>query len=526
VHLPDVSDIIPLIGDKPMGTPPDKLTLKGTIRDFKSYVTQDNQPNPGGHIDFENVNESEKGIVAVDLASDKKPVYLGGNNPPGHKTTHGQDAFDQWYGRNLKYETPYPAEVIPCAITLTLDPATKTYTFDSTVTQLGAVQDEHGGFFPIDNQGFGNEGRIHNYSFTFELHTQFTFQGYESFTYTGDDDLWVFIDNQLVIDLGGVHYAQKATVNLQDKTITYYSDRTDDYKTVVQSLPLSLNLTVGKTYDLDFFFAERHTFGSFFRIDTSLALVTVPLARITASQPNASKITQAQGELTITLDPAPTESVTVLYTITADSTAAENVDVYPLGRSVTFNPGEHSKTVPVVPGPTWRRDTSQMIIVALQDPPTDPTAIAFPYKADPALAIVTIVDQAPIIEDPRPQVSPVVTLVASKPSATKPMRGHNATDLGQFTIQLDQPAPHDMFINFSVGGNAREGVDCQAMDRRVFFYSGQTSATMPVIPLANPGPIPCEVQCTLQPGEGYQAGSPVTGTVNILVPGGPVRGPG
>lgn len=74
-------------------------------------------------------------------------------------------------------------------------------------------------------------------------------KGLEVFTFTGDDDLWVFIDDTLAIDLGGVHGAMTQSVGLD-----------------------TLGLTVGNTYDFDLFFAERHTVASNFRIDTSIVL--------------------------------------------------------------------------------------------------------------------------------------------------------------------------------------------------------------------------------------------------------------
>jgi len=211
------------------------LTLTGTIRDFKI-----------SHPDFEDFLGAETGIVEEELGADKKPVYNGGSG----QTTTGATNFNQWYNDvdGINLSTQYSIE-------LTDPDNDDIYTYTNNA------------FFPIDNQLFGDEGNNHNFHFTFELHTKFTYEAGQTFSFTGDDDLWVFINNQLVIDLGGVHGAMSASVALDD-----------------------LGLTEGSPYTLDLFFAERHTSASNFQIETSIELMTDPCAVTRAARRMARRM--------------------------------------------------------------------------------------------------------------------------------------------------------------------------------------------------------------------------------------------
>lgn len=194
-------------------------TLSAIVRDFRA-----------AHPDFEGTLGNDRGLVRPDLGGDGKPVYA----PAGATTTvSGQASFDQWYrdvaGVNMAFVEPLP---------LTENPP-GTYTFDDST------------FFPLDGKGFGEEVMGHNFHFTTEVHGTFVYKGGEIFSFTGDDDVFVFVNGKLALDLGGVHGPQMATIDFDAQAG-------------------GLGIQTGRTYPLDVFHAERHTVESNFRMVTTI----------------------------------------------------------------------------------------------------------------------------------------------------------------------------------------------------------------------------------------------------------------
>src|SRR5690606_6260538 len=71
---------------------------------------------------------------------------------------------------------------------------------------------------PVDNTCCGTNGSClnKNYHFTTELRYFFQYQGGETLSFRGDDDVWVFVNGRLAVDIGGVHSARHGRVDLGD----------------------------------------------------------------------------------------------------------------------------------------------------------------------------------------------------------------------------------------------------------------------------------------------------------------------
>lgn len=203
------------------------VTLTGTVRDFLA----DGQNFEG------DITGLRTGAVATTLTGSAPTLTASGAT---HISNTGAGAFDNWY-------------------TKATDTASHALTLTETGAGSGLYRYESNAFFPIDGQLLGDQGNAHNYHFTYAIETTF---GYtkgagQTFRFRGDDDVWVFFDDLLGIDLGGVHGAEDQTVNLD---VLFAGTRESG------------------NYSFNFFFAERHLTQSNLLIETSLRLTdnTVP----------------------------------------------------------------------------------------------------------------------------------------------------------------------------------------------------------------------------------------------------------
>jgi fibro-slime domain-containing protein len=163
----------------------------------------------------------QPGIVASGLGADGKPVYVGTPGPA--ETTHGAFYFNEWYNN-----VPGVNESMPYELAFMVSPDVPgQYVFNEP------------SFDPL--RVFGDGGAIPD--FTLEAHGQILYVGGETYSFSSDDDLWVFINRRLAVDLGGLHPAASASIDLD-------------------SLAGTLGIVKGQTFPLDLFYANREPPGA------------------------------------------------------------------------------------------------------------------------------------------------------------------------------------------------------------------------------------------------------------------------
>lgn len=155
--------------------------------------------------------ELEQGLVEFDLGKDYLPVAVGGRLTPNRGVVG--DNFKRWFvtteGKSVEY-----AGVIKM-------------NYKSEGAEFSFYKNE---FYPLDVvENAASETKVgvdgHNHLFTMSFAVPFTVlgSGSESFTIAADDDTFVYVGNQLVIDMGGIHEATSGQFVIHENGEVYSS---------------------------------------------------------------------------------------------------------------------------------------------------------------------------------------------------------------------------------------------------------------------------------------------------------------
>ncbi len=250
---------------------PPYVEVTGIVRDFYPAHPDFNVvPNEGWGAYMWNIDPV--------LGVDGKPIYLGGGFKVASHATDLTLRQISWtlYDAAL-LDTPAvkgnpDTGAITSAITfatwfrdipgINLSTAyTVTATLKTDGIYAGMYECNIAHFFPIDGLLFGNDFTGRNNFFTFEIVTEFTYDASanQQIMYKSDDDMWVFLNGQLVADLGGLNGSPEQWVDL---------DR--------------LGLVDGQTYPIHMFAANR-TGDVKFHLVTNLVIGNAPPLTISAA---------------------------------------------------------------------------------------------------------------------------------------------------------------------------------------------------------------------------------------------------
>ncbi len=211
---------------------------------------------------------------------------------------------------------------------------------------------------------------------------------------------------------------------------------------------------------------------------------------IQATDPIATEAGETTGTFTVTRLGA-SGDLTINYSVTG--TALDGIDYDTIGTSVTIYDGYSSATIAVTPIDDTNVEGAETAIVTL----TSGTGYAIGAQSS---ATVTILDDD-VTE---------VTIVATDDAASE-----EGSDTGTFTVTRSDTSG-DLTVNYTVSGSATNGSDFNSLSGSVVIPSGQSTATLTVIPIDDSDiEFNEDVTITLASGTGYTIGGSDNATVTI-----------
>ena len=137
------------------------------------------------------------------------------------------------------------------------------------------------GILTLTEGGDSYEGR--NFNYVMASNGEFVYMEEENlfFEFEGDDDVYLFLNGQLVLDIGGAHGITKAKIDVNEY-VTWARDEVEEKGENASEQAKALALTEGEICQFDFYYMERHGYGANCRIVTNMH-VTDPKLKVEKS---------------------------------------------------------------------------------------------------------------------------------------------------------------------------------------------------------------------------------------------------
>ena len=274
---------------------PNPLILPIVYHDFQSWKAA------SGHPDFEHylgsgpMGNGQAGIAQQELSpTNGVPVHvpacvpLSTNlcTPPANATPTWDPAVD-WFGM-WYVDTPAYNKTIVQTLTLAGQVGGLTPTMPcNTVGQPACTSYQYNNelFFPLDGvagawglSGTGTDNKMHDFGFTSVARYWFEYTSAATLSFVGDDDVFVFINKKLAVDLGGVHTRATGSIALDAANGTGYAcdfvapgtaGGACDPVGKTGGHVVDLSLAKNSVYEIAVFQAERHTVESHYQLTLS-----------------------------------------------------------------------------------------------------------------------------------------------------------------------------------------------------------------------------------------------------------------
>ena len=156
----------------------------------------------------------ETGLTEPVLNDQFLPVAIGGELLPNRGLASG---FSRWFSAEDGKSKSYAG-----TIALNYDADTASFSYESE------------SFYPLNEiaipaESVNEDGNNHLFTLNLGVPVQILMDGKEEFAITADDDTWVYIGSELVIDMGGVHNATTGRLKILENGEVYTAINEEDF---------------------------------------------------------------------------------------------------------------------------------------------------------------------------------------------------------------------------------------------------------------------------------------------------------